>query len=161
MLENAILSILVINALYGFGWTPGIGDGQGDLACCGSWGRKELDMTKWLKWTEGLWWAVTHTSISFLVFSRNRTTWCLSMDVVGMCVYVWLTMSDSLQPHGLYTSRLLCPWYLPGKNTGMGCHFLLQAIFQTQGLNPSLASLALAGRFFTTTVAPGKFRWWA
>ena len=28
---------------HGFGWTPGVGDGQGDLACCGSWGHKELD----------------------------------------------------------------------------------------------------------------------
>ena len=32
----------------GFGWTPGVGDGQGGLACCGSWDRKELDMTKLL-----------------------------------------------------------------------------------------------------------------
>ena len=30
---------------HGFGWIPGIGDGQGGLACCVSWGRKELDMT--------------------------------------------------------------------------------------------------------------------
>ena len=33
-------------------WTPGVGDGQGGLAYCGSWGRKELDMTEWLNWTE-------------------------------------------------------------------------------------------------------------
>ena len=31
---------------YGFGWTPGVGDGQGGLACCGSWGRKESDTTE-------------------------------------------------------------------------------------------------------------------
>ena len=31
---------------HGFGWTPAVGDGQEGLACCGSWGRKELDMTK-------------------------------------------------------------------------------------------------------------------
>ena len=31
---------------HGFGWTPGVGNGQGGLACCGSWGRKELDMTE-------------------------------------------------------------------------------------------------------------------
>ena len=36
----------------GFGWTPAIGDGQGGLACCGSWGSKELDMTERLNWTE-------------------------------------------------------------------------------------------------------------
>ena len=33
---------------HGFEWTLGVGDGQGDLACCGSWGRKELDMTEQL-----------------------------------------------------------------------------------------------------------------
>ena len=35
-----------------FGWTPGVGDGQGGLACCNSWGYKELDMTERLNWTE-------------------------------------------------------------------------------------------------------------
>ena len=33
-------------------WTPGVGDGQGGLACCDSWGCKESDMTEWLNWTE-------------------------------------------------------------------------------------------------------------
>ena len=37
---------------HGFGWTPGVGDGQGGPACCDSWGHKELDMTKQLNWTE-------------------------------------------------------------------------------------------------------------
>ena len=40
---------------HGFGWTPGVGDGQGGLACCGSWGRKELDTTERLNWTEPMW----------------------------------------------------------------------------------------------------------
>ena len=31
---------------HGFGWTPGVGDGQGGLVCCSSWGRKESDMTE-------------------------------------------------------------------------------------------------------------------
>ena len=35
-----------------FEWTPGVGDGQGGLACCDSWGRKESDTTEWLNWTE-------------------------------------------------------------------------------------------------------------
>ena len=51
-------------------------------------------------------------------------------------------------PHGLQTSRHLCPWDFWGKNTGVGCHFLLQGIFLTQGLTQ--ASL-IAGRFFTLT----------
>ena len=33
-------------------WTPGVGDGQGGLACCDSWGCKEADTTEWLNWTE-------------------------------------------------------------------------------------------------------------
>ena len=35
-----------------FEWTPGVGDGQGGLACCNSWDHKELDTTEWLNWTE-------------------------------------------------------------------------------------------------------------
>ena len=37
--------------------------------------------------------------------------------------------TNCLQPHGLQPSRLLCPWNSPGKNTGVGCHFLLQGVF--------------------------------
>ena len=37
---------------HGFGWTLGVGNGQGGLACCGSWGSKESDMTERLNWTE-------------------------------------------------------------------------------------------------------------
>ena len=39
---------------HGFGWTPGVGDGQGGLVCCGSWGRKESDMSERVNWTEFL-----------------------------------------------------------------------------------------------------------
>ena len=44
-------------------------------------------------------------------------------------------MSDSLWPHRLLPTRLFCPWNFPGKNTGVGCHLLLQGNFWTQGLN--------------------------
>ena len=37
------------------GWTLGVGDGQGGLVCCSSWGRKESDMTERLNWTELNW----------------------------------------------------------------------------------------------------------
>ena len=42
---------------------------------------------------------------------------------------------------GLWLTRLLCPWGSPGRNTGMGCHFLLQGIFPIQGLNLHLLRL--------------------
>ena len=52
-------------------------------------------------------------------------------------------MSDSLWSRGLQPTRLLCPWDSPGKNNGVGCHFLLQGIFLTQGSNPTLLWVAL------------------
>ena len=51
-----------------------------------------------------------------------------------MCYRAWSCLT--LQPHE--PTRLLCPWDFQGKNTGVGCHFLLQEIFPTQGLNPGL-----------------------
>ena len=53
-------------------------------------------------------------------------------------VHMFSVASDSLWSYGLSAARLLCPWDFPGKNTEVGCHFLLQGIFPTQGLNPSL-----------------------
>ena len=47
-------------------------------------------------------------------------------------------VSDSWRPHGLWPTRLFCPWDSPWKNTGVGCHALLQGIFPTQGWNPHL-----------------------
>ena len=45
-----------------------------------------------------------------------------------LCMYVLShsLMPNSLRPHGLQSIRLLCPWNFPGKNTRVGCHFLLQ-----------------------------------
>ena len=50
-------------------------------------------------------------------------------------------VSKSLRPRGLYPARLISSWDSPGKNTGIGCHFILQGIFPTHGLNPSLPTL--------------------
>ena len=43
-------------------------------------------------------------------------------------------VNNSVRPHGQWPTRLLCPLDFPGKNTGVGYHFLLQGIFLTQGL---------------------------
>ena len=50
-----------------FGWTLGVGDRQGDLACCSSWDRKESDMTEWLNWI----------MFSVPYFQRLRNVWCI------------------------------------------------------------------------------------
>ena len=57
---------------HGFGWTPGVGDGQGGLACCDSWGRKELATTETeLNWTN---WVPAHLlSASYCNLSMHET----------------------------------------------------------------------------------------
>ena len=66
---------------------------------------------------------------------------------------MYSVMSDSFVT--LWTTAHQAPMSMgfPGKNPGVGCHFLLQGIFPTQGSN--LHPLHLAGRFFTTE-PPGK-----
>ena len=57
------------------------------------------------------------------------------------CTCAQLLMSNSFRSHGLQPTRLLSPWDSPAKNTGVGCHFLLQEIFLTQGSNLRLLCL--------------------
>ena len=61
------------------------------------------------------------------------TTWhgCCSVAV----------MFNSLRPHGLQPARLLCPWSSPGKNTGVGCYFLLQGILPEPDVKPTSFAL--------------------
>ena len=70
--------------------------------------------------------------------------------MVFLCVLVAQlspTLCDPMEP-----ARLLRPWDSPGKNPGVGCHFLLQGIFPTQGSNPGLLHCGQT----TTIWAPGK-----
>ena len=86
---------------------------------------------------------------------RNGTWVSCDSYLGGSIVYHWITqeaqtvyesesvilsvMSDSLWPHELVPpSWFLCPWDSPGKNTGVGCHSLLQGIFPSQGANLGL-----------------------
>ena len=66
----------------------------------------------------------------FFFFATMSGMW----NFPGACVWtvtcVWLFVTLWIGP-----TRLLCPWNFPSKNTGVGCHFLLQGIFPTQGLN--------------------------
>ena len=63
---------------------------------------------------------------------------------------------DSLWSHVLKSTRLLCPWDFLGKNTGVGCHFLLQGIFPTQRSNPRLLHLLHWQPCSLPLVPPGK-----
>ena len=66
----------------------------------------------------------------------SRLLYCI---LVCVCAHAWVLscsfVSNSLWPYGLYPTRLLYPWNFPGKNTGVGCRFLLQGSLLTQGSN--------------------------
>ena len=69
-------------------------------------------------------------------------------QILQICLSAWLcacwvtsVLSASVWPHGLWPARLLCLWESPGKNLWVGCHFLLQGIFLTQGSNLRLLGL--------------------
>ena len=74
-----------------------------------------------------LYWALaTFPLLSHSLPLRNVMAGCRVLSV--FC----LVVSDSLWCHELYPARLLCVWDFPGKNTGVGCRFLLQGILLTQ-----------------------------
>ena len=78
---------------------------------------------------------------------RTETVW---MDSV--CAQ----SCQTLQRFGLQPARLRCPWDSPGKNSGVGCHFLLQGILPTQGSNPRLLHLLRRQVDYLPLAPPGK-----
>ena len=103
---------------------PGKSHGQRSLVGYSPWGSKESDTTEWLHFKDQTYSHNLHFKITGLDLNNQS----VSRSVVP----------NSLQPHGLQPTRSLCPWDFPGKDTGVGCHFLLQGIFSTQGSNPGL-----------------------
>ena len=77
--------------------------------------------------------------LALLLFRKQFFLLCSGLVHVFMlsCSVV----SDSLRLRRLQPPSLLCPWDYSGKNTAVGCHFLLQGIFLTQGMNPRLGLL--------------------
>ena len=69
-----------------------------------------------------------------------------------VCVLSHLVLSDSVQPYGLWPARLLWPWGSPGKNSGVGCHALLQGDLPDPGTE-LMFPMPPAGGFSTTSAA--------
>ena len=107
-------------------------------------------VVEWLAWdrTGGKWlreFGNCHQPMKMLlnILRENWSFWFFkSLDLLIhkpftkeqlKCAQSCPTICDHMEP-----TRLLHPWNSPGKNTGMGCHFLLQGIFPTWGSNPSL-----------------------
>ena len=71
-----------------FKWTPGVGDGQGGLVCCYSWGHKESDTTDRLNWTE----------LEHSVIARDRKNGCKSISIwVGLQVTLHISFTSWIQ----------------------------------------------------------------
>ena len=119
-----------------FEWTPGVGDGQGGLACCNSWGRRVgHDWATELNWTELNWKAKCNSKTwVYPGLGKERSVSTpvppLTSDVTicCCCCCVASVISHSLRPHRWQPIRLPRPWDSPGKNTEGGCHFLLQCM---------------------------------
>ena len=75
------------------------------------------------------------------LFLKWKYEWvCLEYRSLCACVLMLRhsVVSDSLQPHDYSPPGFSVHGHSPGKNTGVGCHLLLQGIFPTQGSNPGL-----------------------
>ena len=83
---------------HGLGWTLGVGDGQGGLACCGSWGHKESDTTEQLNWTE----TIAPQAPLSMEFSRQEYWSGLPCPLPG-------NLPD-LGIHGVAKSRIRLNW---------------------------------------------------
>ena len=110
-----------------FEQTLGDSEGQRSLLCCNPWsGRVRHPLA-----------AEQQQNSGYNSLCCKKRPCCSS--ILHMCVCVSHSgMSNSLWLRVQKPARLLCPWDFPGKNTGVGYHFLLQGIFPTQELNPGL-----------------------
>ena len=102
----------------GFVWTPGVGDGQGGLSCCGSWSRRGLDTTERLNWT------------NLNRREKLMINCCCQCSVAKSCSTVCDPMDCS--PPGSYILGISQARILKGDDISFQC------IFLTQGLNPCL-----------------------
>ena len=85
-----------------------------------------------------------------------KVDWWLPENGEGGCVSVCVWGGGCMLIHIQRNTPVLCPWDSPGKNTGMGCHFILQGKLPNPGMEPeSLAPPALASKSFSTA-PPGK-----
>jgi len=135
---------------------PGKSHGRRSLVGCSPWGREESDTTERLHF---------NFSLSCIGGGNGNPLQCSCLENLRdggawwAAVYGVAQSRTQLKRLSSSSSRLLCPWDFPSKNTGVSHHFLLQRIFQTQGtklcllLSPALAGGFLSLSFFFITSA--------
>ena len=108
----------------------------------------QLLKTRWIFYYKSERWS-NETNPQWVKSGGQRKKRCRCYHCV--CVHMLSYFQLFCNPMDCSRPGSSCPWDFPGKNTGVGCHFLLQGIFLIQGTEPmSLLSPALAGKFFTT-----------
>ena len=133
--------------------------GRRSLVGCSPWGREESDTTERLHF---------NFSLSCIGGGSGNPLQCSCLENLRdggawwAAVYGVAQSRTRLKRLSSSSSRLLCPWDFPSKNTGVSHHFLLQRIFQTQGtklcllLSPALAGGFFSLSFFLSPALPGK-----
>ena len=101
--------------------------GNSSFTVFGAQHSPEYKIIKWKLFT--FWLFTTPWTIQSMEFSRPEYWSGWRSEVAQLCPTLCDPMDSSLPG---------CPWDFPSKNTGVGCHFLLQGIFPTQGSNPDL-----------------------
>ena len=128
-----------------FGWTLGVGDGQGGLACCSPWGHKESDMTERLNWTELMDSSLPGSSVHRIFQARILERIAISFSrgssqsrnqTHGSCVGSWILYHWTTWEAISYKKKVL-----PGQpTTEPSTHILLQSGFSFSFSNLSLVS---------------------
>ena len=113
--------------------------GRGMPVTCAQWGllfqkdwERGLIQVRSVEVTRG---SFSHSIVIF-VYGEGGCACDIETQLQGRW---WCLLAQScltLRLHGLEPTSLLCAWDFPGKNTGVGCHFFLQGMSPTQGLNP-------------------------
>ena len=104
-----------------FGWTPGVGDGQGDLACYGSWGRKELDTT------EGLNWIHTKALHVKAIFTRLRNlVFCTLLQHIKIFFFLRFKIAVAVV-WSLSCVRLLAILWTAARQASLSFHYFLES----------------------------------
>ena len=109
---------------------------------------QKSSMSSWHQWHKVFHQCVLKSSICWPHLTSVRISLIFWLKIIfpvflSLCLLLLVSVScsvvpDSLWPHGLQPTRFLCPWDFLGKDARVGCHFLLQGIFPTHGLNPGL-----------------------
>ena len=98
-----------------FEWTPGVGDGQGGLACCDSWGHKESDTTEPLNWTEQIANSMDMSLRKLWVIVKGREAWHAVVHWVAKSQTQFSDWTTKARPGGLRNwnrTFSLCVWLL-------------------------------------------------